>query len=289
MKFIIIQALKTYFNLRKLRGSIFKRDLEKSLLGFRKYNISPEHRIVKKLKFSNIPFNNRNVYFLKNNKTKSNSVVIWFFGGQYLLGPFKEHFKSLSYLCTQSNCDGFIPDYPKIPEHNWEDTYAFILDFYKNFIINNGYKNIYFIGESAGGGLSLGLCLALKKLKIPGPQKIFAFSPWVDLSYHKFDSELKKKDFMLVEKSIQFCAQKYSNGDLKNDFVSPFYGDIEALDAKIRCYVGTEELLLNIVTEFSNKYENIELEIVKAMPHAFIIMPFSESKQFLYRISRELL
>ena len=54
-------------------------------------------------------------------------------------------------------------------------------------------KNILLAGESAGGGLTLAILLAIKDRKIPMPAAAVAISPWTDLTCSSDSYKTKNK------------------------------------------------------------------------------------------------
>ena len=94
--------------------------------------------------------------------------------------------------------------------------------------IGHSSKNIVFSGDSAGGGLSLSLALAIKEMGLPMPAGLVGMSPWVDLSHMmpSFDFNgitdylpSRSLDPMLLEEGK---SHYYAPNDLlRNKFVSP--------------------------------------------------------------------
>ncbi len=95
-----------------------------------------------------------------------------------------------------------------------------------------GYKpeNIIIAGESAGGGLTLALLLALKDRGINLPKAAIAISPWADLTCSS-DSYQTKNRFSPAPIDSWFVFSKHYCGDEDpaNPFISPLFGDLSGL------------------------------------------------------------
>jgi acetyl esterase/lipase len=82
-----------------------------------------------------------------------------------------------------------IPHYRLAPEYPFPAARSDIVETYK-YVLNDidsgglGYtpKEVAFMGDSAGGGLIVSVCLQLATLGLPQPSSMYLMSPWVDLS-----------------------------------------------------------------------------------------------------------
>lgn len=218
--------------------------------------------------------------FYKNNNSKT--LVIWLHGGGYVLGPFKQQLQRLRQVCDELGYDGILPDFPKAPEFNYQDNMKFLMNFYHEFIAH--YDNFYILGDSAGGGLALGFSLMLKEHGLKTPKSIYTFSPWLDLSNSVDHSEYDQDDPFLAKTGLDAFAGYYGNKDLKNPFVSPFFGNIKSLDSEIYVYSGTHEIFHPTAVEFAKANENIVFRTFENMIHAWALMPMPEATQVMEEV-----
>lgn len=224
-------------------------------------------------------FDNRSYFHKKNN---SNSLVIWFHGGAYSLGPFKWHLMRFNEICDALGVDGVMPDYPKTPEFTYKENLEYLLDYYKEVI--SKYDSFYFIGDSAGGGLALSFSLLLKNKGYSGPTCIFALSPWLDLSSSIDCSQYEHLDPFLSQVGLNVFANFYANKALSSQYVSPFFGDFSKVDSQIYVYSGTHDILHGVIVEFFKKNPNIHQRIFDEMIHVWPLMPIPESKVVINEI-----
>lgn len=108
-------------------------------------------------------------------------VVMYLHGGGYLAGS-AWHYRGLGgYLSRALRREVVLPEYRLAPEHPlpaaMQDAYAAWQG-----LLERGYlaKNIVLAGDSAGGGLALGLLARLCQEHTP-PAACVVFSPWTDL------------------------------------------------------------------------------------------------------------
>ena len=99
-------------------------------------------------------------------------------------------------------------------------------------ILKKGFKpqNILMAGESAGGGLTLAILLAIKQRGFEMPKAAVAISPWTDLSCSS-ESYLTKNKVSVAPKNSWSVFSKYYVGDndVRNPLISPLFGNLEGL------------------------------------------------------------
>ena len=72
-----------------------------------------------------------------------------------------------------------VHHYPLAPEHTYRDVYPFLLNVYRRVLDTHDPQSVVFLGESAGGGLALGLCHAVRAAGLPKPRNAVLLSPWL--------------------------------------------------------------------------------------------------------------
>jgi acetyl esterase/lipase len=130
------------------------------------------------------------------------------------------------------------------------------------------------MGESAGGGLVLGVLLKLRDERVPLPAAAVAISPWTDLalsgsSYRQND----EADPMLSRADAAYLARYYlGETDPRTPYASPIYGDPSGLPPTL-IQVGSDEILLDDSVQMAGRMRaagcEVELEVWPRMPHAW--------------------
>ena len=148
------------------------------------------------------------------------------------------------------------------------------------------------MGDSAGGGLSLGFAIYLKELSLPQPKELVLFSPWVDIatdnpeiaSYEPFDPILKQS-------GIHEVAKFWAGEDLKQPLVSPLFGDLSGL-GRISIYIGTHDILYpdNRLLHEKLLKEGINHRYIerKKMNHVYVGLPIKEAREDIQELIEEL-
>ncbi|RPH91947.1 MAG: alpha/beta hydrolase [Calditrichaeota bacterium] len=158
-------------------------------------------------------------------------VILYVHGGGYVSGSCHDHRGFVSTFAQYCGYANWIYDYRLAPENPFpaalEDSvqaYAGLLDL--------GFKaeNLLIAGESAGGGLSLALLLALKERKIALPAAAVAISPWTDLTCSSNAYSTKNKVSVAPLNSWVVFSKYYCGDHPPNTpLISPLFGDLAGL------------------------------------------------------------
>jgi acetyl esterase/lipase len=206
---------------------------------------------------------------------KQKGVVLYFHGGAYVSGSLDTHRALVGRIARASKTKCLSVEYRLAPEHPFPAGLEDALKTY-NWLLKEGYnhKKIVVAGDSAGGGLTMGLLLKLRDEKALLPAACVCMSPWLDLE-GTGDSgwKMKKHDPMLRYEFGKIYADYYMpNGDLKNPYASPYYGDPTGLPP-IYIQVSDSELILDDSTRFEKKAKavgvDIEVEVWPKMVHVW--------------------
>lgn len=96
--------------------------------------------------------------FIWNDKYDPKQKIIYYLhGGAYLNQPISYHFKAINNIAKKLDAKVVFPIYPKLPRYTYKDTLPKVYDLYCSLLKQTPAKNITLMGDSAGGGLALGL------------------------------------------------------------------------------------------------------------------------------------
>jgi acetyl esterase/lipase len=205
----------------------------------------------------------------------TDSVVLYFHGGGYVLQSAHSHRKLTAHLAVQSNCNVLSVDYRLAPENPHPASITDAMISYK-WLLKQGYapSKIVISGDSAGGGLSLALLLAAKRDGVAQPAGAVVFSPWVDLvgTGESMDSKFGI-DLMVNRHALGLMAAMFLNGASANDpYAAPLNGDFTGI-APLYIQVGGDEALLDDSTRVAVKAAHagvsVVLEVFPEMQHVF--------------------
>lgn len=244
---------------------------------------------VSRLKISPAHFVRDNLeVFVFNKYTKGNKIIVYFHGGAYNSGPLSFHFKYLETLHKKTKVPIVLPIYPKAPNYTYLDAYNVLENAYED-ILKLNYDEIIFMGDSAGGGLAVGMYQKLKADKKYLPNKLILFSPWIDLTMENplIDS-LESLDPMVSKVGLRAMAEYWADGtDLNNYLLSPTNGNLKDLP-ETTIFVGTHEIFLPDIRAFKDKLtkNNTRLNYYEyyGLNHVFVLYPIPEAKKALQTV-----
>lgn len=229
--------------------------------------------------------------FYMNVESESDKLIIYLHGGAYVEEMLFFHWLMLDKITKQVDSTFIIPDYPLAPYSNFEDCYKKMTVFYKKVLKYYPEKKIIFMGDSAGGGLALGLSLYFAKKKLPVPDKLILLSPWIDL---KMDNpkieEYLDIDPMLKIDELRVDAAYWANGkNLKDYRLSPIYGDLSVLkDVTVFC--GTHEIFYPDMLRFMDKLKENKVKhklyVGEGLNHVYPAFPIPEADEAIEKIAR---
>jgi acetyl esterase/lipase len=251
---ISIKALLINFLLRNrhvLKGKFRKErfTMQSSIEAFRqqcedganRFAKVPEGVLVEKTSIENIQ-----AEWLKPEGAPADKLILYVHGGGYVSGSCNDHRSLIAKFARRCGFNNLVYEYRLAPEHPFPAALNDSVAVYKH-LIDNGFtpENILIAGESAGGGLTLALLLAIKDLKLPLPVAALAISPWTDLACTG-NSYTTKNKYSLAPLDSWFVFGKhyYAQSDPRHPHISPLYGDLSGLPA-IFINAGTDDELFD--------------------------------------------
>lgn len=197
-------------------------------------------------------FQSRKVFIVYPKDTKTDLTIMYFHGGSYMAEATKEHWDFIQKLSIDTNSTVIMPDYPLAPKANYKDVFDFAEPLYKETIKNIDINQLIVMGDSAGGGLALGLMEKISSEDVKIPNKIMLISPWLDTRLTNTDiDEVQKRDKQLNKDTLKLAGIAYSLGD-DNNLVNPIDGDLSKLK-NITIFTGKDDILNPDVYVFKNK------------------------------------
>lgn len=201
--------------------------------------------------------------------------LLYMHGGGYLLGSPSSHRHLVARLATDSGICAVSIDYRLAPEWAYPAAIDDAVQAYRG-LLEHGIdaKNIIVGGDSAGGGLTACLLIALKQERLPQPAGAILLSPWTDLTNSGQSHQTKASVDPLVKTSdLEQMAESYLQGaDKRNATVSPLFADLKHL-APIYVQVGDAEILLSDSVVFSQRAKesgvDVKLDVYPNMIHIF--------------------
>ena len=109
--------------------------------------------------------------------------VLYLHGGAYIRPITSFHWRFLRSIVEQTGCTVTVPLYPLAPEANCVQTVEAVTDVYIRERARAGAEHVTVMGDSAGGGLALALCYALRQKAFRLPCSLVLICPWLDVTH----------------------------------------------------------------------------------------------------------
>ena len=212
------------------------------------------------------------------------ALVLYLHGGAYISGFNAHHWRFMDRLARQTGCTVVAPAYHLAPWADYARAYDDLTALYRALLVENPGRRLILMGDSAGGGLALGLAEALTGAGETLPERLILFSPWVDVSMDNPDIA----DYLAVEPMLHLDLVKvhgqYWAGDADTHHwqVSPLFGDMTGLPP-VTVYCGTRELLYPDILLARDRLEaagvDVALRVARGLNHDWPLMPIPEADE----------
>jgi len=173
---------------------------------------------------------------------RSEGAVLFVHGGAFMIGSPVSHRSITGRLARHTGATIFVPDYRLAPEHPFPAALDDVFTSYRA-LLAQGYppERIAIAGDSAGGGLTLSLCLRLRSEGLAQPACVVVISPWADLTLTRLAPVAD--DALLRAAWLNQGAAAYLKGHIACDpLVSPLLADLTGLPPTM-VQAASEEIL----------------------------------------------
>lgn len=157
--------------------------------------------------------------FIYNDQEHPAQTVFYFHGGGYVNQPNELQTTMAARTAKETGCEVVLMVYPKLPVYDCLTCYKLCVEYYENYLKANDCGKIVFMGDSAGGGLALGLTEALRDKGDVCPEELILISPGVDMTLTNSDAQsYVALDLMLGIEGVRRLGEVWANGLSTNTF-----------------------------------------------------------------------
>ncbi|WP_419846003.1 alpha/beta hydrolase [Candidatus Poriferisocius sp.] len=192
-------------------------------------------------------------------EVEGNRAIIYLHGGGYVVGNLNTHRHVVSRLAAEAKARLLNVDYRLAPENPYPAALDDAVAAWQWHLANGGEAaHTAISGDSAGGGLTIALCMKLRDEGLEQPACAAPISPWTDLTFSGDSmTERAERDPMLAgADSLHGMVMSYAQSvDATDPYVSPVFGTFDNL-APMMIQVGTEEVLYDDSTRVVKGIEN---------------------------------
>ncbi|CEJ93477.1 hypothetical protein VHEMI09061 [[Torrubiella] hemipterigena] len=227
--------------------------------------------------------------------------IMYIHGGAFVFEIDELHWRLIATLCQRLNASITVPIYPLAPEHHVTDMYGMLEPIYSDMA--SSYSSFpssasdssspptpfYVAGDSAGGGLALGLTQQALLEQRPVAKGMVLICPSVDTTLANPDVHVKTKTDPYLDMPGLAHALNMAMGtmDRRNHLVSPTFGPIFGLPPML-VFIAEEDILGPDDEIFVQKAidEGCQVELFRGpgMWHVWVAMPIPEAKPAMDKI-----
>jgi acetyl esterase/lipase len=202
--------------------------------------------------------------------------MLYLHGGGYVAGSIDSHRNLTGHLAKAMGCPVLALDYRLAPEHPHPAAVEDATKAYR-WLLAQGLASdrIVVSGDSAGGGLTMAMLVALRDSGDPLPAAGIPISPWVDLEAGGESIRTRDGvDPMVSGASLRTISAMYlgDDGDPHDPLAAPLHADLSGLPPLL-IHVGDHEVLLDDSTRLAANAEaanvDVTLEVWPEMVHVW--------------------
>jgi acetyl esterase/lipase len=205
-------------------------------------------------------------------------VLLSLHGGGFVGGSMYSHRKLFAHVAKQVGARALIVNYRLLPEGRYpaplDDAYAAY-----RWLLDQGIeaRHIAFIGDSAGGTLSIGAQLRARADGLPLAAATMLISPWTDMTVTgETMLSNSEKDALFNLAWVKDLVAGFLDGtDPRNPLASPLHADLTGF-GPVYIQVGDHEMLLDDSRRFAERAEkaglDVRIDVFPEMQHTFQMM-----------------
>ena len=160
-----------------------------------------------------------------------NGTLIYIHGGAYALGSARGYRGLAAQLAAAAGMTALLPDYSRAPDAQYPIALEEMVAVYTQLLRDGLDPNATVIaGDSAGGGLTLALAMALRDRGIAPPAALGLICPWADLAID-IDAlrPILRDPLILAPMMSEFAPHYVGTHDARLPGISPVYSGMTGL------------------------------------------------------------
>lgn len=227
---------------------------------------------------------------------KENGIILQLHGGGYY-GTLHNTYRDMAAMYNEVSrgLDVLSVDYRVAPQHPYPAALMDAVCAYQ-WILDADYpkEKIFIVGDSAGGGLALALCLYLRDHEMVMPRGIVTMSAWTDLT-KSGESYVENFDidpiFGGTMDSLVYKEGYYESSDPRDPYISPVNGDYKGFPPMLM-QVGEYEMLLSDTLQVAKKAKEagvlVKEHVYTGMFHVFQmgLLMYPEAREAWVEVGR---
>ncbi|WP_407950170.1 alpha/beta hydrolase [Parvibaculum sp.] len=209
-------------------------------------------------------------------ESEEDRIILFVHSGSFIFGQSKLHRSLAARVCAMSRARALAVDYRIAPENPFPAAVEDVADAYE-WLLDQGCApdRIQFLGDSAGGGISLGALLKLRERGAPMPAAMTLLAPWADLtlSGRSILTNAHKATITNNIEILMISRELYLQGHTPADpIASPVFADLSGLPPAL-IQASTADVLLDDSVRLEDGLHRagveVELSLYPPMPHGW--------------------
>jgi acetyl esterase/lipase len=212
----------------------------------------------------------------------SGRACVYLHGGSYVSPIRPPHWNLIAKL-ADAGMRVEVPHYGLAPQHGYREAYPFVTAVYRRLISDLDPAGVAVAGDSAGGGLALGLAQAFTQEGLAPPGRLVLISPWLDLNLRDpAVPVVEAGDPWLESERLRVNGRSWARGDDPAlPRLSPINGPMAQLPTT-DIYTGTRDLLhpdaLRLAKAATAAGSTVNLTVCEGAVHVYPLLPAPEGR-----------
>lgn len=214
--------------------------------------------------------------------------VLYLHGGAYIEELGYNHWAFVKELAVNVPARVAVPVYPLAPAGTAPSVLPALTALARTTTSGSSLPTV-FMGDSAGGGLSLAVAQRLRDEGADTPGRLVLISPWLDAVLDDpLVDEIQPHDPMLSREALRWTGGLWAGGlELSDPAVSPLHGSMTGLPPA-QVFAGTRDILLADARRFRERAVAagvpVELREAPGQVHVYPLWPVAEGRSARERI-----
>lgn len=208
--------------------------------------------------------------------------AVYLHGGAYVAGITKQHWSLIGAL-ADAGVHVEVPLYGLAPQHTHRQAYPLLLQVWRELLDAVPGRTTSLVGDSAGGGLALGLAQELVRVGLPQPARLVLIAPWLDLTLSNPQvRRVAPSDPWLSPDGLVEMGTAWAGGDDPTlPQLSPVNGSLTGL-APIHVWAGTRDVLQPDIARLQEQAESqghpLDVVACRGAVHVYPLTPTPEGR-----------
>jgi monoterpene epsilon-lactone hydrolase len=205
--------------------------------------------------------------------------MLYFHGGGYVYPAVDGHWKYFTHMADKHGMEITAPFYPLAPEAGAEETVAWAMAAYRDFIANHD-GTFILGGDSAGGGLAAAVAQLARDGGLRQADGLILICPWLDITVsHHEQIRIEPRDCILTIAGGQMAGRMYARDIALDDpRVSPIHGSWTGLPP-VLAFGGGDDILLTDARALAAKLPTADYVEGDGLMHDWPLFFFAESRR----------